>query len=69
MFDDRGSFGDVAQLGGAPAWLAGGYGFESRLLHHGVLASPLAPFVQVLETGDAFRECHFVEAACWCQGG
>ena len=34
-----------------------------------VLASPLAPFVQVFETGDAFRECRFVEAACWRQDG
>ena len=69
LIDDLGSFGDVAQFGGAPAWLAGGYGFESRRLHEWVLASPLAPFVQVLETGDAFRECRFVEAACWCQCG
>ena len=37
LIDDLGSFGDVAQFGGAPAWLAGGYGFESRLLHHGLL--------------------------------
>lgn len=69
MIDDRGSFGDVAQLGSAPAWLAGGYGFESRRLHHGFWPHPLAPFVQVLETGDAFRECRFVEAACWRQDG
>lgn len=40
MIDDRGSFGDVAQLGSAPAWLAGGYGFESRLLHHGFWPHP-----------------------------
>ena len=40
MIDDRGSFGDVAQLGSAPAWLAGGYGFESRLLHCGFWPHP-----------------------------
>ena len=40
LIDDLGSFGDVAQFGGAPAWLAGGYGFESRLLHHGFWPHP-----------------------------
>ena len=54
-------------IGSAPAWLAGGYGFKSRRLHSWVLASPLAPFVQVLETGDTFLKVLLVEAACWRQ--
>lgn len=47
-------FWGCGAIGSVSAWLAGGYGFKSRRLHSWVLASPLAPFVQVLETGDTF---------------
>lgn len=62
-------FWGCGATGSAPAWLAGGYGFKSRLLHLWVLASPLAPFVQVFETGNTFSEMLLVEAACWRQDG
>lgn len=43
--------GAVAQLGRAPAWHAGGHGFESRQLH-----SPITPGQHVVGAHD-FRNC------------
>ena len=58
-------FWGCGAIGSVSAWLAEGYGFEPRHLHLRVLALPLVPFVQVLETGDAFLKVLLVEAVCW----